>query len=499
MRSVLEVLARLLRGTSFCYLLTTHASKRKNPVPIAEETTSAKCLKDDHGSSCHTAGPDDSRSRIDGNTQVLEQAASNKSHHVDEASQVFSYTAGGELEAEATAETTVATEPRGTLSATADSALDSMSEQSADAAKVKTFYDSFPTVVIGCWQLTERLKNNEKAVELLQEYYRNGFHHFDTADIYGPSETLLGFARQAIRLELLQNAKNTGNKTDLDFHVFTKYVPSGPQESALRINQLSRKALFQEDFRKKEQDNDYPLELVQFHWWNFADRGHIQGARDLMSLQAEGKIEHLAVTNFDTVHLRELIEKAQFPVRVNQVQFSLLDRRPENGVLQLAKKHQFKLTCFGSVAGGWLSEKFLGMESDPMRSSRKFQESSTVSLRMYYSSLMSWCRGDWDLFQRLLRTLEKIANATQTKIAVVATWWVLQKLETDGFGGAVIIGVRDAKHLDETKIIQSGGKQRDNTGKKIFLAADHMEAIQQVLDQGTFPTGEDIWSRERGD
>ena len=40
-----------------------------------------------------------------------------------------------------------------------------------------------------------------------------------------------------------------------------------------------------------------------------------------------------------------------------QVQFSLLDRRPLNGMLQYASDHGIKLLTYGSVAGGLLSDR----------------------------------------------------------------------------------------------------------------------------------------------
>jgi len=41
------------------------------------------------------------------------------------------------------------------------------------------------------------------------------------------------------------------------------------------------------------------------------------------------------------------------------VQFSLLDRRPLNGMLQYCQQHGIKLFTYGSVAGGLLSDKYV--------------------------------------------------------------------------------------------------------------------------------------------
>lgn len=42
-----------------------------------------------------------------------------------------------------------------------------------------------------------------------------------------------------------------------------------------------------------------------------------------------------------------------------QVQFSLLDRRPLNSMVQLCQKHGIKLLTYGSVAGGLLSDRYV--------------------------------------------------------------------------------------------------------------------------------------------
>ena len=55
-----------------------------------------------------------------------------------------------------------------------------------------------PRIVIGCWQLLERHDDPELAVETLLAYVRAGFTHFDTADIYGASESLLGEAKRRL-------------------------------------------------------------------------------------------------------------------------------------------------------------------------------------------------------------------------------------------------------------------------------------------------------------
>lgn len=93
------------------------------------------------------------------------------------------------------------------------------------------------------------------------------------------------------------------------------------------------------------------------------------------------------------------------------------------------------------------------------------------------------------MFQELLRTLRKIADRLGgVTIAHVACSWALQKLHQLGAGGGLILGIRDARHLEEHKKLLNGESP---------LTPEDMEEIQTVLDKGKAPRG-DIWDRERG-
>src|SRR2546421_150949 len=84
-----------------------------------------------------------------------------------------------------------------------------------------------------------------------------------------------------------------------------------------------------------------------FTTWDLADQRH------------DGKIRHLAVTNFDTERLRVIAENG---IRVvsNQVQYSIVDRRPEAGMAAFCGDHGITMLAYGTLLGGLLSEKYLG-------------------------------------------------------------------------------------------------------------------------------------------
>ncbi|CAE8740537.1 unnamed protein product [Polarella glacialis] len=187
----------------------------------------------------------------------------------------------------------------------------------------------------------------------------------------------------------------------------------------------------------------------------------------------------------DTLNL-ELLVKDGMEIEANQVQYSLLDRRAENQLLPLCRKEKIKLLVFGVVAGGVLSDSFLGISKEQAQA----KTSDSVSRRMYWSSLERWST-DWALFQELLETLRAVGQRLSPQpqnVAFVACAWALQRLESLGAGGALILGVRDAGHLEEHRALLDG---------EVKLGAADMDQIQAVLDKGLSPQG-DIWYQERG-
>ena len=152
-------------------------------------------------------------------------------------------------------------------------------------------------------------------------------------------------------------------------------------------------------------------------------------------------------------------------------------------MLHYARDKGIRLACFGTIGGGWLSDRWLGA---PRPHGRRAQR--TVSMRMYHQPLERWSGGDWELFQDLLRAARKIADKHASTIANVAAAWVLRQLDTRGAGGWVIVGVRDTEHLDEHKALRA-----------LALDDEDDAALAAVLARGRSPAEDgDIWSFERG-
>jgi aryl-alcohol dehydrogenase-like predicted oxidoreductase len=144
----------------------------------------------------------------------------------------------------------------------------------------------------------------------------------------------------------------------------------------------------------------------------------------------------LALTNFDTERLR-IIADHGVGVVSNQVQYSIVDRRPEARMASFCGDRAMTLLAYGTLLGGLLSEKYLG-RSEPSRA-----ELDTASLRKYMNMIETW--GGWTLFQELLAVLNQIADRHHASIANVGVRYILDRPAVAG----VIVGARlgVAQHL----------------------------------------------------
>jgi aryl-alcohol dehydrogenase-like predicted oxidoreductase len=180
------------------------------------------------------------------------------------------------------------------------------------------------------------------------------------------------------------------------------------------------------------------LDLMQFHWWEYRDKNYLDALKYMSELQDEGKIKHLALTNFDTEHLK-IITEAGIKIVSNQVQFSLVDRRPLANMVQFCQKNDIKLFAYGTLCGGLLSEKYLG-QPEP-----RGGELKTASLRKYKNMVDAW--GGWSLFQELLSVLQEIAQKHAVNISNVAVRYILDQPAVAGAIVGARLGV--SEHIED--------------------------------------------------
>ncbi len=280
-------------------------------------------------------------------------------------------------------------------------------------------------ILNGMWQVSGAHGSiaPQKAISSMFSYLDGGFTTWDLADHYGPAEDFIGeFRRQLVAQRGIDALNN--------LQAFTKWVPRPGKMTKEIVEKNIAISL-----RRMDVDS---LDLLQFHWWDYRDKNYLDALYFLGELQQEGKIKHLALTNFDTEHLK-IILSAGIKIVSNQVQFSLIDRRPLVKMAQFCQEHNIYLLAYGTLAGGLLGAKYLGHpEPNPM-------SLNTASLRKYKNMINAW--GNWQLFQELLTVLKAIADSYHVTIPNVAVRYVLEQKAVAG----AIIGVRlgVAEHIQE--------------------------------------------------
>ncbi|MGH7933097.1 MAG: aldo/keto reductase [Candidatus Binataceae bacterium] len=271
-------------------------------------------------------------------------------------------------------------------------------------------------ILNGMWQVSgaHGYIDPQRAVAEMFAYHDAGFTTWDLADHYGPAEDYVGEFRNEF-------AARHGRKRLAEIQAFTKWVPHpGPITRSMVADAIGISLM---------RMGVETLDLLQFHWWEYDDISYLDALKHLADLQQEGKIRHLALTNFDTEHLRTITEQG---IRIvsNQVQYSLIDRRPGMRMAAFCRDHGITLLTYGTVLGGLLSEKYLGRQ-EPRRG-----ELNTASLQKYKNMIDAW--GGWALFQELLAVLSRIAGKHRVSIANVGVRYTLDRPAIAG----VIVGTR---------------------------------------------------------
>lgn len=277
-------------------------------------------------------------------------------------------------------------------------------------------------VVTGLWQIADlerdgELVDLEATAAAMIPYGEAGFTAFDMADHYGSAEDVAGVygssCEDPSRVQLL-----------------TKWVPSPgsyTRDDVVKAVQTSLDRLRSD-----------AIDFLQFHAWRYCDPGWLDCLFWLQELREEGLIRHLGLTNFDAAHLAMVLHSG-IEIVSNQVCYSLLDRRPGGEMTRVCEEHGVHLLAFGTVAGGLLTERWLGAADPGIEGLETWSQ-------MKYARFVE-AAGGWDAFQEVLRAVESIAGKHGVSMANVACRYILDQPAVAG----VIVGARlgRSQHIED--------------------------------------------------
>ncbi|HVW68569.1 MAG TPA: aldo/keto reductase [Steroidobacteraceae bacterium] len=314
---------------------------------------------------------------------------------------------------------------------------------------------SLSRIIKGGWHLAgdHGVVDPQQAIRDMAVFVEARITTFDCADIYTGVEQLIGdFRRQ-----------NPSLASRVQLH--TKFVPDLSDLATVDARYVEN--IIDRSLQRLGAER---LDLVQYHWWDFSVPRYVETALELERLRRAGKIAHLGVTNFDVPHLDELV-RAGIPIVSHQLQYSLVDERPATRMVEYCRNHGIVLLCYGTVAGGFLSERWLG-RPEPVGLTNR-------SLIKYELIIEDF--GGWPLFQELLATLARIAAKHRTDVASIASRIVLDRPQV----AAVIVGATSTAHLQAHERIAD-----------LRLDATDLAAVAAVTGRRSGPEG-DVYALER--
>lgn len=278
---------------------------------------------------------------------------------------------------------------------------------------------SVSEISFGCMSLGKDQKENS---QLIQRAFDQGINFFDTADLYdqGWNETSVGKAIQGFRKEVVLATK-VGNQwradgSGWDWNPRKAYILETVEASLRRLQ------------------TDY-IDLYQLHGGTIDDPID-ETIEAFDQLVEQGKIRYYGISSIRPNTIREYIDRSQI-VSV-MMQYSLLDRRPEESCLNLLQEAGISVITRGTLAKGMLINKpatdYLGYSRDEV--------------------------------QALQKALDQSGNATSS-----ALHYVLQHPTI----ASAVVGIRTAQQLAE--IIEA---YRKDTG------ADILDSLSQVLAPKTY-------------
>ncbi|QIP11868.1 aldo/keto reductase [Spirosoma aureum] len=193
-------------------------------------------------------------------------------------------------------------------------------------------------IAYGCMSLGSNYTDN---AHLIHRALDTGITLFDTADLYdhGQNELMVGKALAGMRQQVVLATK-VGNQwrpdgSGWDWNPTKAYILQAVDESLRRLQ------------------TDY-IDLYQLHGGTLDDPID-ETIEAFELLKNQGKIREYGISSIRPAVIREWITRSNM-VSV-MMQYSLLDRRPEEACLDLLHEHQISVLARGSLAKGLLINK----------------------------------------------------------------------------------------------------------------------------------------------
>ena len=281
-----------------------------------------------------------------------------------------------------------------------------------------------PAISLGLWHNFGENSHLETCRELLHHAFDLGITHFDLANNYGPppgaAENQFGQILQSdfhgLRDEMIISTKAGYTMWDGPYGDWgsRKYLVASLDQSLRRMG-----LEYVDIFYHHRPDPETPLEETM-------------GALD--SLVRQGKALYVGISNYPADQARRAIHILRdmgTPCLIHQPRYSMFERAPESGLLDVLQEEGVGCIAFSPLAGGQLTDRYLkGIPED----SRAASASRFLNPEQLSDRLLS-----------VVRQLNDIAVRRGQKLAQMALAWVLR----DENVTSVLIGASKTSQIDD--------------------------------------------------
>ena len=268
------------------------------------------------------------------------------------------------------------------------------------------------------WQFGWGSQDDNASIAAIHRSLELGVNWIDTAAVYGlgHSEEVVGRALKSWR----------GPKP----YVFTKcgrhWDTQGNVSIVLSADSIRREA--EDSLRRLSID---VIDLYQIHWPPDPDSAELEeGWSTLASLQRQGKVRWIGVSNFNVQQLRRA--QALAPVTSLQPRYSLVHREVEDQVLPYCRRENIGVIVYSPMASGLLtgamtSERAAKLPTDDWRKTHPDFTEPNLSRNL-----------------ALVEYLQEIARRHNRSTGEVAIAWTLHNPAVTG----AIVGARNARQAE---------------------------------------------------
>lgn len=266
-------------------------------------------------------------------------------------------------------------------------------------------------------------QDDEESVAAIRRAVDTGINWIDTAAVYG-----LGHSERVVARAL--KALGSSRRP----YIFTKcslvWDDAGTISHCLKADSV-RKEL-EASLRRLDID---AVDLYQIHWskpWGMKEPAPDieEGWQTLAALQREGKVRHIAVSNFDVAEMERVRSIA--PITSLQPPYSMLRRGVEAEVLPYCLAHDIGVIVYSPMAAGILSgamtrERATNLPASDWRSKNPEYQEPRLTQNL-----------------ALVEELRKIGARYGTSPGAVAIAWTLRQPAVTG----AIVGFRSPGQVD---------------------------------------------------